>query len=234
MFKVYIAASTQKFNIGVGQYGNEQDRMQFLADRVAYWLKTQQQFEVFRNQPGWTLKQTVDHCNTLGCVIFIDNHSNAGPSSADGTEVYFHSAAGKLLAEKLYNRIAPVSPGTDQGVIVDTTIYASGFYTLSKTKPVAALVENFYHSNLAEVNDYIQHVDSYAKAQALGICDYFNLQWKEPQPDRPYSTLEMLVDDMLKDGLVTDKNYWVDVLTGKQPPKPEYLQIVFRRATQKI
>lgn len=184
-YRVYIAASTQKENIGLGQYGTEQDRMQYLADRIKYFLETQQgKFIVFRNQPGWSLSQTVNDCNQLDCDIFIDCHSNAGSSGASGTEVYFHenSTRGKILAEKLFQKIAPVSPGNDRGVLSDFTLYpGSGLYVLANTIPPAALVEFFYHSNQVEVNHYIQNIDTYAKAAATAICEYFNEKWIEPE-----------------------------------------------------
>ena len=182
-YRIYLSASTQKDNIGVEQYGTEQDRMQQLADRIKYYLDTQnKKFVVFRNMPGWSLYQTVDECNQLACEIFIDCHSNAGSSGADGTEVYFHegSTKGKILAEKLYQRIAPISPGIDRGVFSDFTLYPdSGLYVLAKTIPPAALVEFFYHSNSAEVKHYLGNIDIYAKSAAMAICDYFGEKWIE-------------------------------------------------------
>lgn len=233
-YRVYVAASTQKENIGVGQYGNEQDRMQYLADRIAYWLKTQNgTFEVFRNQPGWTLEQTVKDCNALACNIFIDNHSNAGPSKADGTEIYYclGSLKGKLLAECLYAQIAPQSPGTDQGVLADSTLYNSGLYVLRNTTPPAALIEHFYHTNSLEVGDFLVNIDKYAKATAKGICAYFEHKWNEPLT--PEMRIEKLIEDMYSQQLITGKDYWLKVLKGQEVVKPEYLQIVLTRAVNK-
>lgn len=226
--KLYISASTQKNNIGVGQYGSEQDRMMALADRVKYWLGTQGgKFEVFRNEPNWTLEQTVKHCNSLNCALFIDNHTNAGPPTADGTEVYYHgdSLAGRVLATKLNEQIAPISPGSDRGVLSDTTMYKGGFYVLRETKCPSALIEHIFHTNTIEVNHFIAHMDVYAKATAIGICKYFNEAWIIEN-----SETELLLDKMVKMGLITDKKYWFDVLTAKRIAQPEYLKVVFNRA----
>ena len=113
--RVYIAASTQKENVGVNGYGTEQDRMMELSDRVAYWLKTQGgRFDVFRNQPNYSLSQTVNDCNSLACDIFIDNHTNAGPSAAAGTEVFYNhklgpDSKGYKLASLIYKHMALLS-----------------------------------------------------------------------------------------------------------------------------
>jgi len=235
--RVYIAASTQKENVGVGQYGNEQDRMQFLANRIVYWLSTQTgKFTTFRNQPGWSLQQTINDCNKLACQIFIDNHTNAGPSGADGTEVYYHrtgTGGGKKLAECLFTQIGPLSPGSDRGVLSDLTLYTNGLAVLRQTTPPAALIEHIYHSNIKEVQHYLNNIEAYAKATAIGICNYFGEKWIEPSSDSRTSVFS-LVDEMFRDGLITDKGYWYKVLQGEIPPKPEYLQILFGRMVSKI
>ncbi len=190
--RVYISASTQKANIGVGQYGTEQDRMQFLADRIKYWLETQRgQFIVFRNEPGWTLKQTVDHCNSLACEMFLDNHTNAGPKEkeagdggAEGTSIFYSGRMGVgsnsyKLASAIYKQVAPLSPGKDRGVDPDTSLYDSGLYVIRNTKPPATLIEHFFHTNYGEVEYYLKHVDDFAKATAKGICDFFDVIWLE-------------------------------------------------------
>lgn len=236
MHKVYISASTQSANIGVGNYGTEQDRMQQLADMVLYWLKTQRdKFTVFRNKSGWTLEQTKYDCDNLKCEIIIDNHSNAGrkeniagDGGAEGTEVYFHegSTKGKKLAEIIYKYISPVSPGKDRGIKSDKVLYPNGLYILRETKPPACLIEHFFHTNLAEVDNFLVNLDKYAKAEAQAICEYFGEEWVDP--------VETLVKEMVKCGIVTEKKYWIKVLMGKAPFNPEYGQIAFQRAVNKI
>lgn len=180
--RVYISASTQKENVGVGSYGTEQDRMQYLADRVKYWLDTQKgMFVVFRNHKDWTLAQTVEDCNKLACELFIDNHTDAGPSLAEGTTGFFHtgSVKGKLLADTVYKYIAPLSPGKDRKVQVDTTLYKSGLYVLRNTNPPAMLIEHLFHSNIKEALDMITNADKYAKAEAQALCEYCGEKWIE-------------------------------------------------------
>ena len=245
--RVYISASTQKQNIGVGQYGTEQDRMQALADRIMYWLKTQKgRFTVFRNQPGWTLQQTTDDCNSLACDLFIDNHTNAGATEkvagdggAEGTEVYYNGKIGRIgngynMAYILYKYISPLSLGKDRGVLPDTNLYTSGLHVIQHTKPPAILIEHFFHTNYAEVEDYLKRIDEFAKAEAKAVVEYFNEKWEEPQATL-IEGITSLVSQMMNKGLITGPTeYWVDVLKGKIPAKPEFLQIVFNNAVKKL
>lgn len=246
MHRIYVSSSTQKFNIGVEQYGTEQDRMMQLSDRVAYWLKTQKgRFEVFRNQPGWSLEQTVEDCNQLACIAFIDNHTNAGPieetagdGGAEGTEAYYYGQGGRSgnsyrLTQLLYEEIASLSPGTDRGVHPDTDLYKSGLFVIQHTDPPACLIENFFHTNKAEVKDFLNDIDKYAKAEAKAIVKFMNERWEEPHTDKELSVMK-LVDEMLKDGIVTDKQHWINVLMGNKSADPSFLQIAFGRAIAKI
>lgn len=242
-YRVLISASNQKYNIGVGQYGTEQDRMHQLSDRVKFWLSTQKdKFVVFRNLPGWSLQQTANYCNNLACDIFVENHTNAGDEEqiagdggAEGTEVFYYHQGGNnsksyKLASVLYEHIAPLSPGIDRGVLPDNKYNGKGLYVIQRTKPPAALIEHFFHTNHAEVKDALADLDKYAKAEAKAICAYFEEKWEETLIKE--QTVESLVNDMLAKGLVTNKQYWIDILLGKVVVNPEYLQIAFRRAIQ--
>lgn len=244
---VYISASTQSQNIGVGQYGTEQDRMMYLADRVKFWLETQSgKFEVHRNKPGWDLIETVHDCNLLNCELFLDNHSDAGTveqiagdGGAEGTSAFYYHQGGITsnsykLASLVYKHISPLSPGKDKGIFPDNK-YVKGLYVIQNTNPPAALVEHMYHTNLQEVNDMIAHADKYAKEEAKAICEYFGIAWIEPvELVTKEQSVAILVKEMIKDGIVTDEKSWNDVLNGKIPAKYEYLQIAFRRAVDKI
>jgi N-acetylmuramoyl-L-alanine amidase len=234
MYRVYISASTQKENVGVGNYGTEQDRMMQLADRVAFWLKTQNKFTIFRNQPGWTLKQTIDDCNALASQIFIDNHTNASGEGAQGTEAYYHegSSRGINLALMLNKYIAPLSPGRDRGVLSDYSIYpGSGFAVLRETIPPAVLIEHFYHTNVTEVVDFLTNIDKYAIAEAKAICEYFGEKWIESA--NPIQSIKDLAAEMYKEGIITDIQVWTRVLKGEIVAPASWLQVAFRRVVNK-
>jgi len=227
MWRVYIAASTQRSNVGIGQYGTEQDRMHFLADRIAFFLKQQRgTFEVFRNSKDWSLEQTVKDCNSVACQLFIDNHTNAGQPYADGTEVYYHNGStnGKRLADNLFAEIAPLSPGTDQGVLSDSVLYQTGLYVLKNTHPPAALIEHIYHTNAVEVDHFLANVDAYAKATCRGICKYFDVKFIEPAPDK--DEIALLLQRLEASGATTSISYWNRVLRGLEPVNPKYLQML--------
>jgi N-acetylmuramoyl-L-alanine amidase len=215
-----------------------------LADRVKYWLGTQHKFNVFRNSPGWSLTESVADCNKLACDLFIDNHTNAGPveqkagdGGAEGTEVFYYHQGGTTsnsykIASLLYKHIAPISPGKDRGILPDNA-YVGSLYVIQKTDPPSALIEHIFHTNHEEVLDMINNIDKYAKAEAKAICEYFNEVWIEPAYSTPLDITSM-VQDLFNHGIVTDKTLWLGILNGKVPAKPEFLQVAFSRALNKI
>ena len=198
MTKVYISASNQHKNIGVGDYGTEKQRMHELADRVKYYIEQGSNLSVERNHRSFTLKETCLHANASGAVLFIDNHSNAGPAAVRGMEVYYrgNSTESKTLAHVLYDSLSPITPTEDRGVKADTTLYSSGLYVLRNTKMPACLIEHIFHTNAFDVagatvfegpHDSLFHptffllnIDKFAKAEAKAVCDYLGVTWKDP------------------------------------------------------
>ena len=243
MIKVYISASTQAHNVGVGNYGTEQDRMMELADKVAAYLSLQGVFKVYRNKPNWSLVATVNDCNASGCALFIDNHTNAGPresvvdgKGAEGTEVYYNGPGGTSsnsyrAASLLYKEVAPISLGGDRGIKSDSSISASGLYVVRKTNCPAVLIEHIFHTNAAEVKDYIKRVDEFARAEAKAVCDYFGVEFKLSAKNDSVKELCIALIDL---GIVTDANYWYKALTGAIPLRAEYVQIAFARSLKLI
>jgi N-acetylmuramoyl-L-alanine amidase len=241
-YRVFVSASNQKANVGVGQYGTEQDRMHILADRVKFWLETQKgKFIVFRNPVGCTLAETIKMCNNLACDIFLEEHSDAGrvediagDGGSEGTTVFYYTPGGVggksyQFATIIYKHLAPISPGKDRGVLPDTSYgRTNGLYVIRKAKPPAILIENIFHTNHGEVQDMIASVDKYAKAQAKAICEYFGEKWQESLT--PEQSVIALVDAMVKKGIVSSREYWIDVLLGKIPANPEWLQVAFKRS----
>jgi hypothetical protein len=226
-YRVYISASTQKENLGVEQYGNEQFRMMYLADRVKYFLQSQgNKFIVFRNQENWTLRQTIDDCNKLACSIFIDNHTNAGGKGCDGTEVYHHKNVnnGKRLAVLLNDKIAPISPGSDRGVLSDLTLYNSGLAVLRETNCPAALIEHIYHTDPAEVRQFICNIDLYAKGEAMAICEYFSEKWIELN-DNSNKTLDAILIEC-----TNNPDEWLNKISElKKQDNYRYLDLLIRK-----
>lgn len=179
MSKVYVSPSTQEHNIGAAKYGTEEYRMNQIADVVVPLLQYNN-FTVYRNNPQMSLRQVVNDSNSKHVDIHVAIHSNAG--GGRGAEAFYTSSNGKILADDLYKYIAPLTPTSDRGVK-----FTNSLYELNRTTAVAALTEVAFHDNRDDANFIINNIYEIGEAIAKGVCDYFNVAFKKPQPAEPPS-----------------------------------------------
>lgn len=164
--KVYLSPSTQDKNIGVGNYGTEEKRMNELADLMTPHLK-RNGFQVERNNISFTPTQSAKDSNTkIGSNgLHIALHTNAG--GGVGTEIFYFtgSSKGKHLATNIYNEVAPLTPGADRG-IKPTKQLTEIVATLSPS----ILIEVDFHDNKESVHFMLSNLDKIAQAIVKGIC----------------------------------------------------------------
>jgi N-acetylmuramoyl-L-alanine amidase len=174
---VYISPSTQENNIGVGNYGTEERRMNQIADIVVPMLKYNN-FTVYRNRPEMTLRQVVEDSNRRNVDAHIAIHSNAG--GGRGGEVFYTSSSGKVLAADIYKYIVPLTPTSDRGIKP-----TDGLYEVTRTRAVAALIEIAFHDNREDAVFILNNMSAIAEAIVKGICDYFNVPFRKAQTESP-------------------------------------------------
>lgn len=171
MVKVYISPSSQHDNVGVGNYGTEEMRMNQVADRVEKELK-RVGLVTLRNNPSMDITQMVAASNNFGADVHLAIHSNAG--GATGAEAYYYtgSTAGKKLAQAVYDNIAPMTPTGDRGVKATTELYE-----VWATNGIATLVEIAFHDNLNDANFIINNIQELGIAIAKGVCSYLGINF---------------------------------------------------------
>lgn len=175
MASIYLDASNQINNHGVGSYGNEGVRMNQLADKLHYYLILGNgNLTVYRNNINMSLSQTVNHANSVHPDIYFALHTNAG--GGKGTEIYYYptSSDGKKFATIMYDKISKITISSDRGIKTNTS-----FYVIRNTTAPAILIETMFHDNLTDVNDYLGKVDLIAKEMAKGIYDYFGMTYND-------------------------------------------------------
>jgi N-acetylmuramoyl-L-alanine amidase len=75
MAKVYLSPSVQSHNIGVGDFGSEQYRMNLICDFAEVYLKAQG-IETKRNNPNWKIANICGDSNAWRADRHIAIHSN--------------------------------------------------------------------------------------------------------------------------------------------------------------
>ena len=179
MADVYLSPSVQEWNVGVGDYGTEEQRMNELADIVQAELE-RNGLNVVRNRPEMTLQQVVADSNAVSPRIHVALHSNAYNGNARGAEVYAHRFGGNAenLARDIYASLSAVTPVEDLGVKEGYKMFnGQGMYELRRTTAPAALVEVSFHDNPEDARFIIDNMETIGQAIARGILNYFGMQY---------------------------------------------------------
>ena len=171
---IYLSPSAQEYNIGYGDFGSEEYRMNRIADIVEKLLK-EQGYTVYRNNPNERLSQIVRESNEINPDIHVALHSNASGEgfSAQGPEIFANrpNTPGDRLANQLYNEIMQVYPDPTKGRGV---LYTSSLYEIIRTNAPAVLLEVAFHDNPEDAQWIIDNESQIAQAIVSGINSYFS------------------------------------------------------------
>lgn len=171
---IYLSPSAQEYNIGYGDFGSEEYRMNRIADLVENMLKNQG-YTVYRNNPNEKLSQIVRESNEINPDIHVALHSNASGEgfSAQGPEIFANrpNTPGDRLANLIYNEIMQIYPDPTKGRGV---LHTSSLYEIIRTNAPAVLLEVAFHDNPEDAEWIINNESQIAQAIVSGINSYFS------------------------------------------------------------
>lgn len=175
MAKIYLSPSFQQQNVGVGDYGTEERRCNEIADVIERELKRNSNFIVVRNNPNMSLSEVIADSNKSNSDIHFSIHTNAGPNTARGCEVYAYARGteGDKLAQIVYRRLSAITPSEDRGVKYNSLAETR------QTKAIAVLTEVAFHSNEEDAKWMIDNIELIGKELAKSLYEYFNIEYKE-------------------------------------------------------
>ena len=186
MIDVYLSPSLQEWNVGYGNYGTEEQRMNQIADVVAYELQ-RHGLSVARNSPEMSLAQAVAESNSLNPRVHVALHSNASASGeARGAEVYTHrfGGEGERLARDIYQYLSALTPTEDLGVKEGyQTFNGQGMYELRRTVAPAILAEVAFPDNRADAQFIMDHIYELGREISKGILQYFGIPYTPDTPE---------------------------------------------------
>jgi len=114
------------------------------------------------------LADIVAASNMSGADLFLSIHCNASKNPIPrGTETYYYSDEGKLLAACVQQQIVRALHMADRGVKPGRWLYV-----LRNTEAVGILVETAFISNAADELLLREKTDAFARAIARGVTDY--------------------------------------------------------------
>lgn len=185
MADVYISPSLQEYNVGYGSYGTEEERMNLIADVLAYELG-RHGVSYRRNQPSMTLQQAVADSNANPPRLHVALHSNAANGEARGAEIYVHRFGGEAerAANLIYDELEAIAPTPGLGVKESyNTFGGQGMYELRRTIAPAILAEVAFHDNPQDAQFIIDNIYEIGNAVAKGVLEYLGIAYVEDTPE---------------------------------------------------
>lgn len=180
--KVYLSPSTQEDNIGAGNYGTEELRMNQITNVVAYHL-IRHGIVVYRNDPNMSLRRVVEDSNNKDPDFHLAIHSNAG--GGRGCEAFCYKAGepGESQAWNIYNELSHITPTGDRGVKQGYNYYGDGIhmYEVAYTNAIAVLVEVDFHDNIDGSTWILSNIEPIGIALAKGVLKSLGLTYLPPK-----------------------------------------------------
>ena len=132
---------------------------------------------------GPDMATVVSTSNNWGADLHVCVHTNAYDGTVAGTRIYAYDKAkpGYQAALKVFNRLAPITPGTSESVQINKT-----WYEMVNTWAPCVYCECEFHDNPTSAKWIVEHTDDIGEAIAAGICDYFGVKYIAPsKPAKP-------------------------------------------------
>ena len=179
--RIFVSPSDQ-FNNKYA-YGNttEGDQCKKIASALVAAL-LRNKFEVKMMQ-GPDMASVVNASNNWAADIHVCVHTNAYNGTVAGTRIYAYdkNKPGYQAALKVFNRLAPITPGTSESVQINKT-----WYEMENTWAPCVYCECEFHDNPTSAKWIVEHTDDIGEAIAAGICDYFGMKYIAPsKPAEP-------------------------------------------------
>lgn len=179
--RIFVSPSDQ-FNNKYA-YGNttEGDQCKKIANALVEAL-LRNKFEVKMMQ-GPDMATVVNASNNWAADLHVCVHTNAYNGTVAGTRIYAYdkNKPGYKAALRVFNRLAPITPGTSESVQINKT-----WYEMENTWAPCVYCECEFHDNPTSAKWIVEHTDDIGEAIAAGICDYFGMKYIAPsKPAEP-------------------------------------------------
>ena len=199
----YLSPSCQGSNVGIGDYGTEQDQMYRLADAIIPHLDRAGVSFVLADRDA-KLAQRVKASNQMGVGFHLCLHSNAGGNGkAWGPVALYYSDAGKTFGEKLVASLLALGQANNRSYNVKAE---KSLYELRHTAAPACLLEVDFHDSAVGVEFLTKRRSEIAEAIARCIIEADGKEFV-PITDGEYA------DDAVRLGLFPANTAWDEPMT---------------------
>ena len=133
--------------------------------------------------------------NAFDADLHVPIHTNAFNGTVSGTRMFCFNSSGEGMkaCKAIFNRLAPVTPGTSENIRVDASLYE-----VRVPSAPTAYIECEFHDNATTAKWIVEHTVDIGEAIARGICDYFGVTFQEPEQPKPVEPKKPATDKLYR------------------------------------
>lgn len=168
--KIFLSPSNQDENRYAWGDTNEAAVCRKIADSCKAYLE-KKGFSVKLMQDE-TMETRVAAANNWCADFYIPIHTNAFNGTVSGTRMFYYTEGGKGhdLCKAIFNRLAPLTPGTSENIKQGT------FYEVKYPNAYTCYIEVDFHDVPETAKWLVEHTEEIGRTIAMGICDYAGVE----------------------------------------------------------
>lgn len=172
--------------------------------------------------------------NAFGADLHVPIHTNAFNGQVRGTRMFCFSSSGEGMkaCQAIFNRLAPITPGTSENIRVDASLYE-----VRVPAAPTAYIECEFHDNPTASKWIVENTGLIGETIAQGICNYFGVTFKAPEQPAPAKSVDEVAREVIRGewGNGSDRRQRLEaagydydtvqdrvnaILTGDEPEQP--------------
>lgn len=133
--------------------------------------------------------------NAFGADLHVPIHTNAFNGLVRGTRMFCFSSNGEGMkaCQAIFNRLAPITPGTSENIRVDASLYE-----VRVPSAATAYIECEFHDSVESAEWIINHTGYIGETIARGICDYFGVTFREKEQAQPSKSVDEVAREVIR------------------------------------
>ena len=174
MAKVFLSPSNQYDNVYA--YGNTTEGVQCgkIADSCKIALERSGVDVMLMHDES--MQEKCAASNSFDADLHVPIHTNAFNGTVSGTRMFCFNDSGNGMraCKAIFNRLAPITPGTSENIRVDASLYE-----VRVPAAPTAYIEVDFHDVPEVARWIIGNTELIGETIAHGICDYLGVAFKE-------------------------------------------------------
>lgn len=142
-----------------------------------------------------SMQEKVAASNAFGADLHVPIHTNAFNGQVRGTRMFCFSSSGEGMkaCQAIFNRLAPITPGTSENIRVDASLYE-----VRVPSAATAYIECEFHDSVESAEWIINHTGYIGETIARGICDYFGVTFREKEQAQPSKSVDEVAREVIR------------------------------------